>query len=165
MELILSGFAILISITSVVWSARSSRTQRQAAAVATNHTSIINIESMIAKVPQVLRFHGVEDPEQELKQHGMTSEEFAYLLGSFTLGGTYYRTAPEARAGIRESSYRHNMCRAPATRRAWPLLRRLITKSPYRDRLDEVFAQLDHESPLNTAAQNADGADQPSAGS
>lgn len=56
---------------------------------------------------------------------------------------------PEAEAGIADGSYRHEMCRSPATRRAWPLLRRMITSSPYRDRLDQIFDQLDRETSLS----------------
>lgn len=154
MELNLSGVAVMVSITSLIWTAISARSQRQNTAVVTNHTNIIRVEAQIAKVPSLLRFHGIMDPEMELKQHGISAEEFVYLLNSFTVAGTFYRTAPRAKTKLlAKGSYRYNMCRSPATRRAWPLLRSFINKGPYRDHLDEIFSKLDKKLPLGIAAK------------
>ncbi len=148
MELLFSSIAIVISISSLLWTIFSSRAQRQLLALTSNNTNIVGIASQISELPNVLKFHGIENPEEELKKHDVTAEEFAYLVGIFILGGTYYRTAPNVSEIFAKGSYRHNMCLAPATRRAWPLLRRMITKSPYRDRLDEIIEKLDQQSCL-----------------
>ena len=71
------------------------------------------------------------------KNHGI----LLHLLNNFTLGGTYYRTSPQPELAFMPGSYRDEMCRSPATRRAWPLLKRMIMPSPYRNHLDELFGE------------------------
>jgi len=159
MEIVLSLVAITISLAVLLLNSLRFQTQAQRAALAANHAGMFGVESQISSVPSVLRFHGIEDPEAALERHGLTVAEFGYLLGSFTLGGTYYRNAPEAEAeaGIAPGSYRYMMCAASGTQRAWPLLRRLITRSPYRTRLDQIFAELQNaDSPQSSATTPSD---------
>ena len=112
----------------------------------TNHNALVSVEARLADVPSALRFHGI-DPS-DLSKHGLTDGEFAYSVNSFSVGGTYYRTAPKPEWMLRPGTYYHEMCRAEATRRAWPLLRRMLQPSPYRERLDSVFKELDRELPI-----------------
>ena len=111
MELFLSVMAVAVSIASLIWTAITAESQRKNAAVVTNHTNIINVEAQIAKVPSLLRFHGITDPEMALEQHGLSSEEFVYLLNSFTVAGTFYRTSPKRKTMLlAKVYYRYNMC-------------------------------------------------------
>ena len=150
MELFLSCFAVLISVTSLAWTVVSSRSQRESNAILSNNLNIISIESQIAKIPQLLRFHGIENPEEELKRYDVSAEELTYLLNSFTIAGAYYRTSPKATRSLQKGSYRYNMCLSPATRRAWPLVRYMLNNDHYRERLDSIFRELDQHYPLDS---------------
>ncbi len=147
MELVISLIATTISVVSLGWSVRTSLRQREGSAIAANLISLSQVEASIAEVPSALRFHGIE--LTDLEEGGITPEEFAYLLSNFTLGGVYYRSSPKAKHMIEPGTYRYEMCQAEATRKIWPVLRRMISPSPYRDALDQVFLELDKSQPLS----------------
>lgn len=136
---VLSVIAILVSLATFFWTVASNAESRRAAAVSANTDLIIEIEGRVGRLPDLLRFHGINDPREELKKHGLTPEEFAYLVNSFTVGGTFYRNSPRPESILASGSYRSAMCLSPATQKAWPLVRVLIAPTAYRDALDNIF--------------------------
>ncbi|MDH6356352.1 hypothetical protein [Parabacteroides sp. PF5-9] len=142
MTLSLSIIACVLSIASLSWNIILYIKQSHSAAISTNTKLIVGIEGRLGQIPELLRFHGIDNPEEILKQHGITSEEFAYLVNSFTVAGTFYRTTPTPNDILKEGSYRWVMCKSPSTQKAWPLVRIMLADSPYRKALDELIEKL-----------------------
>jgi hypothetical protein len=130
----IAAMALLISITGF-WVARR---EAQRAPMINYLSALSSVEAQIAKTPTVLKFHGI-DPG-ELERRGVSAEEFAYLVTSFTLGGVWH-TAYWWQRGktYKRGDYRYAICAAEATRKAWPLLRKMMEKTPYRDRIEATI--------------------------
>jgi len=137
MELIFSTIAVILSITSFVWNIRINRKREIDSALALNHSATINIESRLADIPSALKFHGIN--EDELIKYGVSSKEFAYLLNNFTMGSTYHIILKTKDRIFKKGSYRYNMCISEATRNVWPLLKRMLEPSQYRDRIEATI--------------------------
>lgn len=103
--------------------------------------AFIDLEREIYKVPSVLKFHGIH--EEELREHNVTIEEFCYLLASFTLTCLEPRAfqTPEQKVLITE--YRRRMLECESTRRAWPLIKRMMSSSPCTSKIDKVIAEIE----------------------
>jgi len=149
MELVVSIAAIILSLISFGWQIIVYIDKLRNNAIIASVPKMIDIEKRIGDEPNLLKFHGFEDPISELNKHGLTPQEFSYLVTSFTAGGVYYRTSSHPEELLKENSYRRNMCKSEPMRRAWPLVRRLLTDSNYSRALDEIFEQLDRDSPLS----------------
>jgi hypothetical protein len=129
-EIIISIVALVTSLISLVFTVSISRRQIHADVLSTNQAALIGVEGRIAEIPSALRFHGI-DPK-ELDGAGITPAEFAYLVNSFTCNALIYRTkGPFSTKPFAPGSYRYEMCRSPATRRAWPILRRMFHRDDY----------------------------------
>jgi len=103
-------------------------------------TKFAEVEGLIGKIPSVLRFHGIPDPEKALSEHGVTAEELAYLISSFTLAGVLYTTSPDKTLFCGPDSYRDHMFQSEAMRKAWPLVRMFYGRSAneFRDAMDKL---------------------------
>ncbi len=101
---------------------------------------VAEVEKMLGDVPSALAFHGIS--ADDLKNCDLSAKDFAYLVASFTVGGAYHRikdpNSKEAFDPTRDT-YRYNMCRAPATQRAWPLLKRMMNKTNYQERIERTI--------------------------
>ena len=141
--LILSIVALVISISSLLWTIWFNLRRARVDPMLNYLSKLSDVERMIATTPSALKFHGIE--ERELVEAGITAQEFAYLVSSFTLGGAYHRAYMDnSQKPITPGTYRYTMCSADATRRAWPLLRRMMAHTPYRDQL-EATIRIIHE--------------------
>ena len=101
---------------------------------------IIGVELKLIDIPEALKFHGIT--EADLAAHDITAQELSYLVASFTAGRIYH----EARkAHIRtpfdpdSERYRHLMCRSESTRKAWPLVKRMMNHSSFVDRIQATI--------------------------
>src|SRR5689334_4350053 len=110
LSLVLSVIAVIISLSSFAYTIYSGRKHERTSALVTNHSAMVAVEARLSDVPAALRFHGI-DPE-DLARHGVTPQEFAYLVNSFSVGGTYYRTAPEPAPMLEAGTYYHRMCQS-----------------------------------------------------
>ena len=110
-------------------------------ALLSNENHIMEIESRIGNCAQLLRFHGIEDPDSFLDDLGIDSYEFAYLLNSFTAGSLFYNTAGSAKKDriLVPGSYRWVMCKSPAVKKAWPGIKLQLAHGEYRDRLEAII--------------------------
>jgi hypothetical protein len=145
LEMLLSLTALIIAIISLVHTIISSRRQEFTAGRLNNLAAISDIERMIADNPQILELHGVS--LQELEQSGITSNEIAYLLSSFTAGRLYYSSNDGGTVSPFEvGSYRYNMLSSHRTRKAWPIIKKLMEPGKYRDKIDITIKEIEQEN-------------------
>jgi len=149
-QVTISNLALVISASALGWTILSAKRQRQEGRALANLAHSIAVERQLAEVPEALRFHGI-DPS-DLAAVGITPEEFAYLINSFTVGRIYYSGVyPNRRKPFRPGTYRYKMCQSPDTRKAWPLLREMLAASNYRDAVDATIELLNIREASATA--------------
>jgi hypothetical protein len=136
---LISSISILLSTIAILYALRHNRNEYNKSALAINTSLMTEIEGRIGQSPSLLRFHGIYNFNQALDDAGIKADELAYLINSFTAGATYYRNATIKNRILALDSYRHNMAMSPDTRRAWPLVRKFLAPSEYRDRLDQLM--------------------------
>jgi len=145
MEIWFSVIALLLSLVSFSWTIGSYFSKTHKTAVSTNIIATANLERSLADIPTALKFHGIE--QNDLEDAGVTPEEFAYLVASLSVGEVYHRFYNvRGTTAFKPSSYRYTMCAAPATQRAWPLLRRMLSPSAYRDKLENTIKLVESQN-------------------
>jgi hypothetical protein len=108
-------------------------------------TKYVELDRCVETTPSVLRFHGVTDAD--LEKAGVTAAELAYLASQFSMVGFYERIHLNMDDGpYSPGSYRYMLCESEATRRAWPLIRRLISGGPYVKRIELTMDLLRREA-------------------
>ena len=140
--------SLIVSISLSIYTVMHNIRQRKLLALSNNLNAILSAEEMISNSTNLLRFHGIE--KDELDAAGLTSEDLCYLLKSFTAGGLYYKiTCPKDTSAFSKSkypdSYRYRMCELASTRRAWPILEKLMSDSNYKKRISETVDLLNKE--------------------
>jgi len=124
-ESLFSIAAIFISVASLVFTLVLNRRMSHSNAVGSCFSLMAQAESMLKDVPTGLKFHTISS--QDLSEIGLSAEEFTYLLVNFTSAGVYYRMfMPNNNDPFEEGSYRYTMLLSPETRKAWPLLKKMI---------------------------------------
>lgn len=133
----LSITAIIVSVISLVLTFHVNRL--------TSLSSIINVELSLSKIKSAFRFHGITD--KKLEAAGITAEELAYLVSSFTAGGIYHRISGIPYIWLstpfKEGTYRYEMCKSSDTRKAWPLIKKMMNPSRFRDRIDNTIKKFE----------------------
>lgn len=139
--LIISILSLIIAFISFYLSYKKYQKEVMNQAIISNENHMISIESRIGEYPELLRFHGVENPQELLRELGITATEFAYLLNSFTAGSVYYHTSNENEREriLQPNSYRWIMCKSQAVKKAWPALKLLLAQGEYRDKLERII--------------------------
>lgn len=134
---LISLAAIIISFGSIVWSIHIGRRQINAAELA-SLSHVVDIERTLGEVPTALKFHGITI--EEMKKADIEPKELAYLLSSFTAGAIYHGTKVQRKIKtFQVGSYRYEMCKSEATRKAWPIIKRMMNPSNYRDKIDSTI--------------------------
>jgi len=138
-------------VVILIYTAVSNRRQEFVTGRLSNLASVSDIELMIADHPQLLEFHGISSQELEVAQ--VSGREVAYLLSSFTAGRMYY-SADKARSvkPFERESYRYSMLKSPQTRRAWPIIRKMMEPDSYRDKIDITIQMIEEEYRLKQAS-------------
>lgn len=115
---------------------------------------IVAVEAQLGQLPEALRFHGLS--KEDLGEAGVTAQEFAYLLNSFTLGSTWHRILhPNRRTPFGIDHYRSRMCESEATRKAWPLVKKMMNPSDFVESIDSTIRRIEgKEVPHGEAAGN-----------
>ena len=103
------------------------------------NTKICEYEYKIAENINLLRFHINEDPEVWLKKHRLTKEEFSYLLASFSLSSSLYRTSPFGKDLVQPGSYRDRMFKTKAMQDAWPAIKPLLGNKDFIEKMDNLY--------------------------
>ena len=142
---VISGSALIVALLALWQASLANKAQQASSAWLTQLSEIVEVEARLGELPEALRFHGMS--KEELDQAGLTPQEFAYLLNSFTLGGIRDRQLyPILRAPFGVDSYRYRMCKSKETRKAWPLVRKLMNPSDFVERVDlTIRKQIEEE--------------------
>jgi hypothetical protein len=148
---LVSGLALFVAIFALWHSVRASRRQESSSTYLAHLAEIVQVESRLGELPDALRFHGLR--KEELERVGVTPQEFAYLVNSFTLGKAWHKVlTPEATTPYGVDSYRFHMCESKEMRQVWPLVKRLLNPGPYVDRIDATIAQIEEKERNQTPA-------------
>lgn len=102
----IAGFALVVALLALWQSSRANKAQQTASAWLAHLSEIVEVESRLGDLPEALRFHGLA--VEDLAAVGLTPQEFAYLLNSFTLGATWDQLLnPNLRTPFAVGNYRH----------------------------------------------------------
>lgn len=136
--------ALVVSLIAL-WHANQLHRRSESSDTLLAHLSdIVQVESRLANLPDALRFHGLSI--NELEEIDVTAEEFAYLLNSFTIGGVWHRILDKGvTSPFAPGSYRHTMCLSPHTRKAWPLIRKMMNPSEFVNRVDRTITLIEEK--------------------
>ena len=136
---VLSLIAILVSFCGLFWTIFYNRKQLRLNLFGSAHASFISVEQQLSNCGSALRFHGIS--LEQLEEHGLTSQEFAYLLTNFTAGGIYYKSIDDKSpvTPFPKDEYYYSMLLSPYTQKAWPLLRNCIGPSLFRDKIEATL--------------------------
>jgi hypothetical protein len=141
LPLIVSVLSLVVSGLALFATVRLHRRTRSDANMHHNLESMISVERVWRESPELLRFHGIT--ESDLAEHSVTAGELTYLVNSFAAGRMFYRESLDRSDTFPPDSYRYKMLETPEVRNAWPLVRRLVSPSTYRDTVDRTVAMLD----------------------
>lgn len=143
--------ALIVALVALWQAYRANKAQQDSSARLTQLSAIVEVEARLGDLPEALRFHGMS--KEELDQAGITPHELAYLLNNFTLGGTSDRIlGRNLRIPFGVDSYRYRMCKSKETRKAWPLVKKLMNPSDFVDRIDlTIREQIEQEESTDVA--------------
>ncbi len=141
LSLVFSILSLIVAIVSFSLNFRKYKREMQNQALFSNENHMMEIESRTANYPELLRFHGIENPKEFLSEHGLNPVEFAYLVNSFTAGSLFYNTANIKKKDVilKPNSYRWIMCKSPSVKKAWPAIKVLLAPGEYRDKLERII--------------------------
>lgn len=122
------------------WNRKKAREDQEKLAIISNLNKRIDIQLAIGNNPDLLRFHGITD--EELSNAGVSPEELAYLVASFTAGEIWYRINEKEIEVFRENSFRRRMLKSEQTRRAWGTVKKMMNDSEYVNVCDRTIADI-----------------------
>lgn len=129
--------ALIVSCISLLYSVWLNSNMRHYSSLSNNLSSILEVEKMIGKNKNLLKYHDIDI--SEVDKSNIPVEELSYLLMSFTAGGLYYKIAsPKDTSPFKNEypeSYRYRMCQAEATQNAWPFIEKMMSDSPYKEKI------------------------------
>ena len=118
------------------------------------YTEMAQVEARLSDLPGALRFHGLA--KEDLLAVGLALDEFAYLLNSFTLGSTRHQVLSRSTKPFRPGTYRYNMCKSEATRRAWPLIKMMMNTTDFVKAIDRTIERIEAEE-RSARSRHSDG--------
>ncbi len=137
MEIIISIVALVVSLSSLGWQAITWKKQHEQERLNQNIALLAEIKMKLAEMPEAFRFHGIS--EEDMEAHDITEKELAYLVANFMAGQVYYETIdnnPEEPFG--ENDYRAQICKTKAFRKAWPLVKKILDDTSYRQKVEKT---------------------------
>lgn len=132
---VLSSLATLL-VSSIYYN------RRMRYARLTNLSSIVQIEYSLRDIPLAYRFHGIT--QKEIRKAGITPQELAYLVANFTAGRIYDVSSYSMASHFTEDNYRYKLLQQPSTRRAWPLIKRMMTEDKYIKKLERTISIIEN---------------------
>ena len=92
------------------------------------------------------RFHGITN--QSIKKAGLSGQELAYLVASFTAGRIYDMSHDLInRELFHEGHYRYKMLCQPDTQKAWPLIKKMMTHDAYIEKIERTNTHIIRNNP------------------
>lgn len=143
MDSIVSISAIIISLFSVLYSVTRNRKMEYKLRLSANLQMVGNIELKLVENPDLLICHGISIID--IEKTGLTPKQFGYLVASFTSGSLFFRQMRKIKNyhSFNPGGYRYNMVLNKEVRKAWPLLKRLMEPSIYRDKIEETINMIE----------------------
>lgn len=132
---VVASLALVISIINTQLSIRAMRN----AAILSANVKLCEYEYKIAENIKLLRFHIDEEPEIWLQKYGLTQDEFAYLLASFSISSALYNTSPVGQQLVEIGSYRDNMFKTKAMQKAWPAIKEMLGSKEFIEKMDVLY--------------------------
>jgi hypothetical protein len=139
--------AVASLIVTVILYYRSLREHRTLEATRVNLESLSVARQMLLHVPEALRFEGISEQDLTvLKEAGITSEEAVYLLIHFKAGAQFFQVAKTKKiTPYRPGDYRYTTLSVPETRIGWNILRKALSNSQFKQRMDATVACIEQE--------------------
>ena len=118
-----------------------------------NLAPIVQVERSIGDITtNAFRFHGIQDEDiDELERSGITKQELAYLVASFTAGRIYDTCVlPKSDQDklLNTTHYRYKMLEQKDTIKAWPFIKKMMTENEYIERLDKIVSGIKKDKGL-----------------
>lgn len=79
-----------------------------------------------------------------MERAGVTKEELAYLVANFTAGRIYDVGVYHMFTTYKSNNYRYKMLSQPETRRAWPLIVKMMTVDKYILKLQRTKDRIEN---------------------
>jgi hypothetical protein len=142
-----SNFAFVLSVVNFILTILYYRERSRYATLA-NLAPIVSVERSLGEEgleDAFSKFHGIN--EDEIDSAGVTRKELAYLVSNFTAGRIYdvgkYRW--QRNKAFEDTNYRYKMLRQASTRRAWPLILKMMTSDHYIKQLQLTFDEIERK--------------------
>ena len=136
-EATISIIALVASFISLGCQAFSWKKQHEQERLNQNIAMLAEIKMKLSEMPEAYRFHGIS--KNEIREHGVTEKELAYLVANFMAGQVYYEAInnnPDI--PFAEGDYRTQICKTEEFRRAWPLVKRMLDDTAYRRKVEKT---------------------------
>ena len=146
---IISVIALGVSLISVTWTIWYTNRQRKLQPMFNYLAQIAGIEKNLGENQDLLKCHSIEP--SELKEIGVTPEEFGYLLSSFTIGHAWYLAhgyGKSKKNAFEKGSYRYQMITSTPAIKSWPILKKFISDTRYRDKLEATIKEYERTAEL-----------------
>lgn len=138
MELTLSIFAILLSFASFGWAIYFGRVNLYQTKLNRNLSLMSDLKMKLGDMPEAFRFYGIS--EEDIKKHGLTPLELAYLTSNFLAGQVFWETEiTRNKKYFSDNDYRARLCQSDEIQKAWPLISKMMDDTPYKDHLDNLI--------------------------
>ncbi|VAW65480.1 hypothetical protein MNBD_GAMMA08-2510 [hydrothermal vent metagenome] len=140
--LIISIIAIIVSCFSFYNTHSYRKNFLQNSSYTSNAGKLADLAAELKDNPGILRFYDIS--EHELKEAGVTANEFSYLYRDFLIGSLYHLNPNAKSTGpFRENSYRYKLLESKHTRQAWPLVKKKIAETKYVERIESTISTIE----------------------
>jgi len=138
MELNISIIALLASFLSLGWQTFTWKKQYEQSRLNENLTLLAEIKMQLAQKPEVYRFHGIT--KEMMRDCDIDEKELAYVVTNFISGQIYYEAIEkDSKTPFPDDDYRAIMCKTEAIKKAWPIVKILLDKTSYRDKVEKTI--------------------------
>jgi hypothetical protein len=154
MSELISAVALIVSLCVLWYTIRHNRKMASHQYWSSSEALYVQLEQALNKSPNILRFHGIDEDIE--KTYGITIDELSYLLPIFTAGGINDRTVGnnvKVNNPFELDGYYGQLLSSKHTVKAWPLIRKLMSPSNYRSRLEatiELIKQLENQKSIKS---------------
>ncbi len=133
----ISIIALITSTLSAYLSIKTARRKLSIDAYTYVEQVYAQIEMQLKDTPEALRFHGITN--DDLKKADLTAKDISYLLTNLTAGCMEARALNQKEHEVEITDYKLRILQSEATRKAWPILKKMMGDSPCRQKIDKII--------------------------
>ena len=150
-RLVVSCIALITSVISL-WVSLFFRRKALDASRIASLSHMVGVELSLKEIQTAIKFHGIS--KGDLQTAGITEEELSYLVASFTAGGIYHRFKTfKKNTPFEPDSYRYKMCINKQLRVAWPLVMKMMNKSPFTEKVERTIRTIEKSNELSSDSE------------